>query len=59
MHYMILMSKKMMSQTKLGEIKSVPYNKPLFCKNGHSYKKNKNWRSSVHIQLKSTCTDDC
>jgi hypothetical protein len=29
MHYMILMSKKMTSQKKLGEIKSVPYNKPL------------------------------
>ncbi len=28
MHYMILMSEKMMSQKKLGEIKSVPYNKP-------------------------------
>ncbi len=28
MHYMILMSKKMTSQKKLGEIKSVPYNKP-------------------------------
>ncbi len=28
MNYMILMSKKMMSQKKLGEIKSVPYNKP-------------------------------
>ncbi len=26
---MILMSKKMTSQQKLGEIKSVPYNKPL------------------------------
>jgi hypothetical protein len=32
MHYMILMSEKMTSQKKLGEIKSVPYNKPLFCK---------------------------
>ncbi len=30
----------------------------FFFKNGHSYKKNKNWRSSVHVQLKSTCTDD-
>ncbi len=30
MHYMILMSKKMTSQKKLGEIKSVPYNKPLW-----------------------------
>ncbi len=29
MHYMILMSKKMTPQKKLGEIKSVPYNKPL------------------------------
>ncbi len=29
MHYMILMSKKMTSQKKFGEIKSVPYNKPL------------------------------
>jgi hypothetical protein len=28
MHYMILMSKKVTSQKKLGEIKSVPYNKP-------------------------------
>ncbi len=28
MHYMILMSKKMMTQKKLGEIKSVPYNTP-------------------------------
>jgi hypothetical protein len=28
MHYMILISKKMMSQKKLGEIKLVPYNKP-------------------------------
>ncbi len=24
----------------------------FFCKNGHSYNKNKNWRSSVHVQLK-------
>jgi hypothetical protein len=31
----------------------------VFCKNGHSYKKNKNWRLSVHVYLKSTCTDDC
>jgi hypothetical protein len=30
MHYMILMSEKMTSQKKLGEIKLVPYNKPLF-----------------------------
>ncbi len=30
MHYMILMSEKMTSQKKLGEIKSVPYNKPHF-----------------------------
>jgi hypothetical protein len=30
MHCMILMSKKMMSQKKLGEIKLVPYNKPHF-----------------------------
>jgi hypothetical protein len=30
MHYMILMSKKMTSQKKLGEIKLVPYNKPHF-----------------------------
>jgi hypothetical protein len=29
MHYMILMSKKMMSQKKLGEIKSGPYKKTL------------------------------
>ncbi len=29
MHYMILMSEKMTSQKKFGEIKSVPYNKPL------------------------------
>ncbi len=29
MHYMILMSEKMASQKKLGEIKLVPYNKPL------------------------------
>jgi hypothetical protein len=29
LHYMILMSEKMTSQKKLGEIKSVPYNKPL------------------------------
>ncbi len=29
MHYMILMSKKMTSQKKLGEIKLAPYNKPL------------------------------
>ncbi len=36
MHYMILMSKKMTSQKKLGEIKSVPYNKP---QNTHQKKK--------------------
>ncbi len=29
MHYMILMSKKMTTQKKLGEIKVVPYDKPL------------------------------
>ncbi len=29
MHYMILMSEKMMSQKKFGEIKLVPYSKPL------------------------------
>ncbi len=29
MQHMILMSEKMMSQNKLYEIKSVPYNKPL------------------------------
>ncbi len=29
MHYMILMSKKMTSQKKLGEIETVPYNKLL------------------------------
>ncbi len=29
MYYMILMSKKMTSQKKLGEIISVPYNKPI------------------------------
>jgi hypothetical protein len=31
----------------------------FFCKNGYSYKKNKIWRSSVHVQLNSMCTDDC
>jgi hypothetical protein len=31
----------------------------FFHKNGYSYKKNKNWRSSVHVQLKSMCTDNC
>jgi hypothetical protein len=31
----------------------------VFCKNGHSYKKNKNWRLSVHVKWKCTCTDDC
>ncbi len=34
MHYMILMSKKMTSQKKLGEIKLVPYSKPLNDPNG-------------------------
>jgi hypothetical protein len=29
MHYMIVVSKKMTSQKKLGELESVPYNKPL------------------------------
>ncbi len=38
MHYMILMSKKMTSQKKLVEIKSVPYNKPLYI-----YKLHVNW----------------
>jgi hypothetical protein len=37
---MILMSEKMTSQKKLGEIKSVPYNKPLRqCKHGCKKKK--------------------
>jgi hypothetical protein len=30
----------------------------FFRKNGLSYKKNKKWRSSVHIQLNSMCTDN-
>jgi hypothetical protein len=36
MHYMILMSEKMMSQKKLGEINSVPYNEPLYAERGQS-----------------------
>ncbi len=49
-------SKRMFSWSSLSttSLKTV-----FFCKNGHSYKKNKKWRSSVHIQLKSMCTDDC
>jgi hypothetical protein len=30
----------------------------FFCKNSLSYKKNKKWRLSVHIQFNSTCTDN-
>jgi hypothetical protein len=30
----------------------------FFCKNSHSYKKNKNWRLSVHVQSENTCTED-
>jgi hypothetical protein len=30
----------------------------LFCKNVQSYKKNQNWRLSVHKHLNSMCTDD-
>jgi hypothetical protein len=30
----------------------------FFCKNSQSYKKNQNWRSSVHVQVNSMCTDD-
>ncbi len=43
MHYMILMSEKMTSQKKLGEIKSVPYNKPL----SHCH-----WQSSMESKVK-------
>ncbi len=34
---MILMSKKMRSQKKLGEIKSVPYKKPLVILTGPNF----------------------
>ncbi len=30
----------------------------FICKNSQSYKKNQNWRSSVHVQLNSTYTDN-
>jgi hypothetical protein len=30
-----------------------------FCKNGQSYKKNQNWRSSVKVQLNSMYTANC
>ncbi len=48
MHYMILMSEKMTSQKKLGEIKSVPYNKPLL---GTSPKQIPRGRSKREISL--------
>jgi hypothetical protein len=49
-------SKRMLSwlSSSTASLKTV-----LFCKNGQSYKKNQNWRSSVHVKLKSTCTDNC
>jgi hypothetical protein len=48
-------SKRMFSLSSLSttSLKTV-----FFCRNGLSYKKNKKWRLSVHIQLNSTCTDD-
>ncbi len=30
----------------------------FFCKKDQSYRKNKNWKLSVHVQLNSTCTDN-
>jgi hypothetical protein len=35
------------------------FKKVFFCKNNQSYKKNQNWSLLVHVQLNSTCTDDC
>ncbi len=48
MHYMILMSKKMTSQKKLGEIKSVPYNKPLLDVGGGQRSKKISNKESSH-----------